>query len=78
VLFVLPQNFWDSQASCEITITEFSVENWTQIDFQRVEGSVDCSGPLQSASPDFEDVSIAGELTFGAHIHAENIDYGFL
>jgi hypothetical protein len=77
VLLVLPQNFWDSQ-SCEITVTEFVRENWTQIDFFRVEAYVACPEPLTSVSPDYEDVSIVGNLTFIAHVHAESIDYGFL
>lgn len=79
VLFVLPQNFWDSQASgCEVEVTRFETEEWSRIDFFRVEGRVTCTAPLRSVSPDYDDVTVVEGISFRAHVHAEEIDDGFL
>jgi hypothetical protein len=50
VLFVTPDNIWDSGPSaCDVVITNYTHEDWSRTDFVEFEGVVDCPGPLVSA-----------------------------
>ena len=78
VLFFVGDNFWESGASnCTVSLVTFESENWSRIDFANVRGTVECDGPLVSASPEHEDITMTSVL-FSAHIHRELLSFDYI
>lgn len=79
VLFIVAGNLWESGVgNCEVTITRLNLENWSVVDFYDLEGALVCNNPLASASPDVDDVTITGAVTFSGHMHAEVLSFSGL
>lgn len=79
VLMIAGGNIWDSgPGNCTIEITQFEVENWTQIDFIKMSGLAICPAPLVSVSPEIENATLVETIEFSAHFHDEQLPFKYI
>ncbi len=69
-------NIWESApGACTITVEDFTLEEWSKIDFFQISGTAACPDPLVSTTG-AEDVTVS-LIQFDAHLHAEVLDFDF-
>ena len=75
VLVVTAEDIWQSQPdACTVVVNASETEDWSKIDFVKLDGVVDCPDPLQSLSGSSSPVTMT-TLGFDGHLFATTLEF---